>query len=82
MNLRANRSRSSFLLITALVLILFSCDDKGEPIPFPEEKTELLPPASEPLRYNEAKKFEWQVNDSVTFEKARSDKGGFGLGFF
>jgi signal transduction histidine kinase/ligand-binding sensor domain-containing protein len=69
MNLRPKQTISYILLSTALVLVLFSCEDKGKPIPFPENKTEFLPPSSEPLRFSEPQKIEWQVNDSTTFER-------------
>ncbi|HKK39433.1 MAG TPA: two-component regulator propeller domain-containing protein, partial [Cryomorphaceae bacterium] len=64
-----NRSISFIILCTTLALVLFSCDNKPESIPFPQDKTELLPPSSEPLRFTAPKKFEWQVNDSTTFQK-------------
>ncbi|MCZ4410065.1 ATP-binding protein [Cryomorphaceae bacterium 1068] len=67
MNFRSTQIFAFFLIASALALT--SCDKKGEAIPFPPEKTELLPPSSEPLRFSEPKKFEWQINDSVTFEK-------------
>jgi len=67
--LRPKQTIPYILLSTALALLLFSCEDKGEPIPFSEDKTEFSPPSSEPLSFSEPIKFEWQVNDSTTFQK-------------
>jgi len=64
-----NRSMSFIILSIALALILFSCDKKPESVPFPKGKKEFLPPSSQPLRFSEPKKFEWQVNDSTSFQK-------------
>jgi len=63
------RSLSFVLISTALALVLYSCNKKPESVSFPKDKTELLPPSSETLRFSEPKKFEWQVNDSTTFQK-------------
>ncbi len=69
MKLRSKQIARYFFLATVLSLVLFSCGEKGEPVPFPQDKSEFLPPSSEPLRFSEPQKFEWQVNDSTTFER-------------
>ena len=57
------------LLCTALLLTtIFSCDQKSGPVAFPLEKSEFLPPSSEPLRISQPKKINWLVNDSTTFK--------------
>ncbi len=69
MKIGSTQLTSFFLLYATLSLVLFSCTDKGESIPFPQDKSEFLPPSSEPLRFSEPQKIEWQVNDSMTFER-------------
>ena len=67
MNFRSKQIIPYFLI--ALTLVLFSCNENVEPVPLAQDKSEFLPPSSEPLRFSEPQKFEWQVNDSTTFER-------------
>ena len=70
MNLKSHPKELVLLFAIMLMMVLSSCNQKSDSVPFSQEKSEFLPPSSQPMRFSEPQKIEWRVNDSTNFQPA------------